>query len=123
VQLHGNETPEFCQRIRRPVLKALQLRTGEDKSLVQDYRAATWRILLDTPTPNWGGTGVTHDWDLAQDVAQEVPIVLAGGLTPANVTFAIAQIHPWGVDVSSGVETHRQKDVAKIEAFVTQVRK
>src|SRR5258707_5456499 len=123
VQLHGNETPEFCQRIRRPVLKALQLHTSEDKSLVQAYRAATWRILLDTPTPNWGGTGVTHDWDLAQDVAQEVPIVLAGGLTPANVTFAIAQIHPWGVDVSSGVETHRQKDVAKIEAFVTQVRK
>ncbi|MFL5628868.1 MAG: bifunctional indole-3-glycerol-phosphate synthase TrpC/phosphoribosylanthranilate isomerase TrpF [Ktedonobacteraceae bacterium] len=123
VQLHGNETPEFCRRMRRPVFKALQMQSSADMDLVQAYRKAAWRILLDTPTPTWGGTGVTHDWELARTVAQQTPIVLAGGLNPANVAAAIAQVQPWGVDVSSGVETRKQKDVARIQAFIAQARK
>ena len=122
VQLHGAESPEFCHRINRPTIKALQLGSMDDINLVEAFRDAAWRILLDTPTPTWGGTGKTHDWRIAHTVAQEIPILLAGGLTPENVTEAIIQILPWGVDVSSGVETNKQKDVAKIRIFLENVR-
>ena len=123
VQLHGNEPPEFCQLINRPVIKALQLEESKDRELVRTYRDAAWRILLDTPSVRWGGTGQTHNWDLARSVAQETLIFLAGGLTPGNVAEAVSQVHPWGVDVSSGVETHKHKDSAKIRAFIESVRK
>jgi len=123
VQLHGHESPEFCQQIKRPVLKALHLHTHADKSMIKAYQETTWRILLDTPTPAWGGTGVTHDWSLAHSVATEIPIMLAGGLTPENVAEAISQVHPWGIDVSSGVETNKHKDVTKIRTFIENVRK
>ena len=86
------------------------------------YRETAWRILLDTPSDAWGGTGATHDWSLARSVAQDTPIMLAGGLTPQNVAEAISQVRPWGVDVSSGVETNKDKDVTKIQAFIQQVR-
>ncbi len=123
VQLHGDETPEFCRRVARPVIKALPLRDHVEQSQVRAYRESAWRILLDTPTAGWGGSGVPHDWVLASSIAREVPLILAGGMNPENVSEAIAAVHPWGVDVSSGVETHRQKDVAKIRAFIAQVRK
>jgi indole-3-glycerol phosphate synthase/phosphoribosylanthranilate isomerase/anthranilate synthase/indole-3-glycerol phosphate synthase/phosphoribosylanthranilate isomerase len=122
VQLHGNEPPEFCQGIKAPVLKALHLRSSEDIGKVKAYKQATWRILLDTPTPAWGGTGIAHDWSLARSVAQETAIILAGGLTPENVAEAICQVRPWGVDVSSGVETNKNKDIGKIRAFIENVR-
>lgn len=122
VQLHGHETPEFCQRIHRPVIKALSLSSTADLERLKAYRHVTWRLLLDTPTPQWGGTGNTHDWDLARQAAQEMPIILAGGLTPDNVSAAIQQVHPWGVDVSSGVETDKQKDLDKIRSFLQAVR-
>ncbi len=126
VQLHGNEAPEFSQQIHRPVLKALQLRSATDSVLVDAHRATSWRILLDTPTDawedTWGGTGETHDWKLARSIAQATPIILAGGLTPDNVQSAIAHVQPWGVDVSSGIETNKQKDSAKIRAFIQNVR-
>src|SRR6266700_942488 len=122
VQLHGHESPEFCQQIKRPVLKALHLHTHADKGMIKAYQETTWRILLDTPTPSWGGTGVTHDWSLARSVATEIPIMLAGGLTPENVAEAISQVHPWGIDVSSGVETNKQKDITKIRTFIENVR-
>ena len=122
VQLHGNEAPEFSLQIHRPVLKALQLRSAEDCALVDAHRATSWRILLDTPTDTWGGTGETHDWQLALSIAQTTPIILAGGLTPDNVQSAITHVQPWGVDVSSGIETNKQKDIAKIRAFIQNVR-
>jgi indole-3-glycerol phosphate synthase/phosphoribosylanthranilate isomerase len=118
VQLHGDEPSEICKRIKRPVIKGLRLNSMADVSMVEDYEETTWRILLDTPTVNWGGTGETHDWDLARLVAQRMPILLAGGLTPENVAEAIRQVHPWGVDVSSGVEINGQKDAGKIRAFI-----
>ena len=122
VQLHGDEPPEFCQRIIRPVIKALRLRDMSDLGKVRAYQEATWRVLLDTPTPAWGGSGVTHDWSIARAVAQKTPVLLAGGLTSENVVDAIQQVHPWGVDVSSGVETNGIKDVGKIRAFIENVR-
>jgi len=123
VQLHGNEPPEFCHSIQRPVIKALSLNGQNDIQRVRAYHETCWRILLDTPTTEWGGTGQTHNWTLARSVAQEIPILLAGGLTPENVSAAIRQVHPWGVDVSSGVETNRVKDVEKIRTFIENVRK
>ncbi len=123
VQLHGTEPPEFCQQINRPVLKALPLKETTDSELLRQYASVTWRLLLDTPTSAWGGTGLTSDWDLARQVAHQHKILLAGGLTPENVAQAIEQVHPWGVDVSSGVETEKQKDTAKIRAFLERVRR
>jgi phosphoribosylanthranilate isomerase len=123
VQLHGNESPEFCQRIHRPVIKAISLRNEDDRQKINAYTQVAWRILLDTPATQWGGTGVTHDWELARSIAQEIPILLAGGLTPENVAEAIQQVSPWGIDVSSGVETHKHKDSNKIRAFIENVRK
>jgi indole-3-glycerol phosphate synthase / phosphoribosylanthranilate isomerase len=122
VQLHGDESPEFCTRIHRPVIKALRLNEKSHPHLTETYSHTAWRILLDTPTLKWGGTGETHDWVFARSMAQHTPLFLAGGLTPANVGEAIQQVQPWGVDVSSGVETHGNKDIKKIQAFVENAR-
>jgi indole-3-glycerol phosphate synthase/phosphoribosylanthranilate isomerase/anthranilate synthase/indole-3-glycerol phosphate synthase/phosphoribosylanthranilate isomerase len=122
VQLHGDESPEFCQRIKRPVIKGLRLNGATDLKKIAAYAETAWRILLDTPSAKWGGTGKTHDWNIARVVAQQTPIILAGGLTPENVAEAIHLVHPWGVDVSSGVETHGHKDTAKIRAFIQNTR-
>ena len=123
VQLHGDEPPEFCQSITRPVIKALRLQDMSDLGKVRAYQEVTWRILLDTPTPAWGGSGVTHDWSIARAAAQETPVLLAGGLMPENVVDAIQQVHPWGVDVSSGVEIDGKKDAGKIRSFIENVRR
>jgi indole-3-glycerol phosphate synthase / phosphoribosylanthranilate isomerase len=122
VQLHGDEPPEFCHSIIRPVIKALRPQDLADLGKVRAYREAAWRILLDTPTHKWGGSGVTHDWSIACIAAQAMPMLLAGGLTPENVEEAIRQVRPWGVDVSSGVETNGNKDTGKIQAFIERVR-
>ena len=122
VQLHGDEPPEFCHSITRPVIKALRLQDMSDIGKVRAYREVAWRILLDTPAPGWGGSGITHDWTIARAAAQEAPMLLAGGLTPENVAAAIQQVHPWGVDVSSGVETNGHKDTGKIRSFIERVR-
>jgi len=122
VQLHGTETPEFCQQIKRPVIKALHVRSIADLELIKTFQSVVWRLLLDTPTPDWGGTGEIHDWELARLASQSYRVLLAGGLNVENVIAAIHQVRPWGVDVSSGVETNRQKDSEKIQAFIKQVR-
>ncbi len=122
VQLHGTESPEFCRRITRPVIKALHVHNEDDLEQIKIYKDVAWRILLDTPTPDWGGTGVVHDWNLARMAAQASRILLAGGLSVENVADAVQQVRPWGVDVSSGVETNKQKDINKIQAFVAAVR-
>ena len=118
VQLHGDESPEFCKRINRPVINGLRLHRKADLNMVEKYNQTSWRILLDTPAVEWGGTGETHDWDLARTVAQQMPIFLAGGLTPENVAEAIHRVDPWGVDVSSGVEINGTKDAGKIRTFI-----
>jgi indole-3-glycerol phosphate synthase/phosphoribosylanthranilate isomerase len=123
VQLHGDESPEFCERIKCSVIKGLRLNSRADLKKIAAYAETAWRILLDTPTVKWGGTGETHDWDLARSVAQQTPVFLAGGLTPENVAEAIQRVHPWGVDVSSGVEINGNKDANKIQAFVENAHK
>jgi phosphoribosylanthranilate isomerase len=81
-------------------------------------------LLIDSSAPNlYGGSGLTADWDAAAQIARQYPILLAGGLTPENVTQAIARVQPWGVDTASGVESAPGvKDPAKMHAFVKAVR-
>jgi indole-3-glycerol phosphate synthase / phosphoribosylanthranilate isomerase len=123
VQLHGSEPPEQLRQIKRPVIKALHIQRAEDLEEAIRYAPYAWRLLLDTPTPDWGGSGRTHDWQVSRQIVRSnTRILLAGGLTPENVTQAIDQVHPWGVDVSSGVETNKRKDTAKIQAFLQNVR-
>ena len=121
VQLSGGEDDDFVARIERPVIRAVHVRPQMNAFDVSDaappgYSAA---LMLDTASKDVrGGTGETFDWDLAAEVAQRTPFLLAGGLTPENVATAIEQVRPWAVDVSSGVETDGTKDIEKIRAFI-----
>ncbi len=120
-QLSGDESPEVCRAINIPVIKAVRPRTLEDLDVLAAYRPGVLAFLLDTPVAGmWGGTGAVGDWSLAYEMARRYPTLLAGGLTPENVRAAIEAAQPWGVDVSSGVETNGQKDHLKIFDFVTR---
>ena len=123
VQLHGDETPAYCQQIRRRVLKAFRVRSLTCLDPMADYRTAG--ILLDTYSPSfYGGTGTAFNWEIAREAARRSRrIVLAGGLTPDNVADAIRQVHPWAVDVSSGVEAAPgTKDHEKVRLFIRNAK-
>lgn len=125
-QLHGEETPTFCESLGRPVLRALRLRDRGSLLASAEYkgRMGVRGFVVDAfSTEAYGGTGQTGDWSLAREVAQAAPILLAGGLTSNNVQEAIRQVQPYGVDVSSGVEkSPGQKDHEKIHTFTQAVR-
>lgn len=125
-QLHGDESPGFCELLRRPVLRAIRLRDRSSLLALAEFKGRTGvrGFVVDVfSSTSYGGTGQTTDWRLAGEVAKIVPIVLAGGLTPENVPDAIRQVHPYGVDVSSGVEhSPGRKNPAKIRAFIHSVR-
>jgi len=88
------------------------------------YSEREFICLLDSKTKEaYGGTGETYDWQLAKEVSARFPMMVAGGLTPANVGQLVKEVRPWGVDVSTGVETNGRKDASKIRAFVEAVRK
>lgn len=121
VQLSGDESPDFVRDIGHPVIKTIHVGDDADAmdllDIAVEKRAAA--LMLDTASPDArGGTGVAFDWAVAAALAKRVPFLLAGGLTPENVAAAVEQVEPWGVDVSTGVETDGKKDVEKIRAFV-----
>ena len=127
IQLSGDETAEQIARIAEatglPVLKALRLRGDDDLSSLDDVIRAGATVLVDTPARGlYGGAGERGDWSLARRAAERWPVILAGGLNPANVAEAVAAVAPRGVDVSSGVETERAKDIEKIKLFVERAR-
>jgi len=125
-QLHGDETPSFCESLGRPVLRALRLRDRGSLLALAEYkgRMGVRGFVVDAfSSEAYGGTGQTVDWSLAREVAKVAPILLAGGLTPNNIQEAVQQVQPYGVDVSSGVEqSPGKKDHEKIRAFTQAVR-
>ena len=132
VQLSGDESWAYCQQINQPLIKAVRIRQEERPEEICDYLATgarilssqRYRYLLDSRVENkYGGTGMTFDWSLARQVAEQFPVIIAGGLTAENVTRAIEITAPWGVDTSSGVETDGVKDSTKIKAFIEAVRR
>ncbi len=122
VQLHGDEGPQFCtavaERTGTRVMKALRIGSGADVADAERYH--TDLHLFDAAAGDArGGTGRTWDWALVARRRTKIPLVLSGGLTPANVGDGIAAVHPWAVDVASGVEAEPGiKDHEKVRAFV-----
>jgi phosphoribosylanthranilate isomerase len=131
VQLSGDESWEYCREIVEPVIKAIRIGQQSPEEVCAELSAGVKLLpaqrfitLLDSQVEGkYGGTGESFNWNLAQQVAKWFPIIIAGGLDPKNVARLIETVRPWGVDVSSGVETGGVKDIAKIRRFVEEVRK
>ena len=123
LQFHGDEPPEFCTQFGLMSMKAFRMHGPETLNEIPKYHTDAY--LLDAySSTTLGGTGEKFNWDLAVE-AQKFgkPIFLAGGLNPQNVAEAIRKVHPFGVDVSSGVESAPgKKDHAKVKAFIAAVR-
>jgi len=131
VQLSGDESWEYCREVVEPVIKAIRIGQQSPEELYAELSAGSKLLssqrfitLLDSHVEGeYGGTGESFNWNLAQHVAKRFPVIIAGGLDPKNVARLIETVRPWGVDVSSGVETNGVKDIAKIKAFIEEVRK
>ena len=132
VQLSGDEPWEYCRQIAKPLIKAIRIRQGQHLEQICANLATGAGILssqrhlylLDSQVKGrYGGTGITFDWSLARQVAEQFPVIIAGGLNPDNVAQVIEMVAPWGVDVSSGVEVGGAKDIVKIRAFIEAVRR
>lgn len=123
LQFHGDETPEQCEGYHRPFIKALRVKAGDDIAQACARYSNASGILLDAYVEGVpGGTGEVFDWSLIPQGLSK-PIILAGGLSANNVAQAIAQVRPYAVDVSGGVEKSKGiKDHAKIRAFMQAVR-
>lgn len=129
IQLHGDEGPLDCARIRTNfkgvVIKAFRPKDKDDIARIADYRGSIDYALLDSGTGGqYGGTGHTFDWDLAlQAMESGIPLILAGGLTAENIVAAHAQVKPYAADLSSGVESAPGiKDKAKLEALFSAIK-
>jgi len=132
VQLSGDETWQYCQEIRKPLIKVIHVSAGKTADgILTDIEVGhrflpekRFLYLLDTQVRDaYGGTGKIFSWQLAKKVSAMFPVMVAGGLTPANVGQLVRECRPWGVDVSTGVENKEQKDPLKIRAFVRAVRR
>lgn len=123
LQFHGDETASYCAQFKKPYMKAVRVRPELDLLQYASGFSTAKALLLDAyVTGQAGGTGKTFDWDLIPRNLP-LPLVLSGGLTPANVGGAVQKIKPWAVDVSSGVESSPGiKDIAKISEFIKGVR-
>lgn len=122
VQLHGNESVEFCRELRQAlpdteIIKARRVRSSSDLAEIQLYSEVVDGLLLDAYHPDaLGGTGQTLDWQQLVAFKPSIPWLLAGGLTPDNIELALSQLHPDGIDLSSGVEVSPgNKDLALVE--------
>ncbi len=131
VQLSGDEPWGYCRDLAIPVIKVIRVsRHQQPKQICADLAYGTKILntqkhlfLLDVNVrEKYGGTGKTFDWNLAKPIAAQFTVIVAGGLTPANIAEAIRTASPWGVDVSSGVETRGAKDMAKVMKFIEAVR-
>lgn len=132
IQLHGPETPHRCEAIRDeagiPIIKAVPIGSALDVAAAATFAAVADRILLDAKPPKGadrpGGLGAVFDWSLLKALDPELSFMLSGGLTPDTVAAAVKKVKPFGVDVSSGVETAPgRKDPKLIASFIQNARK
>ena len=122
VQLHGDETPEFCQKFAGRYIKAVRLRDAASLKRLAEYPCDL--VLVDADTAGYGGSGQRADVTLAAEAARARRVILAGGLTPENVAEAILEVRPYGVDVAGGVEHEPGvKDWLKVAAFVSAAKR
>lgn len=124
VQLHGHESPEYCRALDSNIIKALRVKDRESLEAMAAYEDCVQGFLLDTYVKGKpGGTGKTFDWTLVKEAKKYGPVILAGGLTAEEIREAIHVARPYGVDVSSGVESAPGvKDREKMRRFVAEVR-
>ena len=132
VQLCGSESLQYCRSVCCEIIKVVQIPTASNASsdlsfvydLIKPYSDSGYYITLDSLIPGYqGGTGHSFDWDIASDISKSGhSFLLAGGLTPDNVSDAIKRVNPLGVDVSTGVETNGIKDPKKIASFIENAR-
>jgi phosphoribosylanthranilate isomerase len=122
-QLHGSESPEYCSEISIRVLKAIRVHDETDHSSMTPYQGVINGFLLDTWQPAQpGGTGKIFNWKIIEKLKGVAPLVIAGGLGPENVSELIQQIHPYAIDVNSGVETEPgKKSIKKINQLMVEI--
>lgn len=126
VQLHGEETPEFCQQVPVRVVKTFRVGSGAKlEDFIEAYEPVAEAFLFDTFTPGLaGGSGEVFNWEFLHSLRLRKPWILAGGLTPENVGQAIRKVKPYAVDVASGVElSPGKKDLQKVRAFIEEVKR
>lgn len=122
LQFHGDETPEQCQAAGHPYLRAVRMAPGVDLLEFASRFATAAGLLLDADSDVYGGSGKVFDWSLIPPNVP-LPVVLSGGLSPANVTDGVQRVRPWAVDVSSGVESAKGiKNAALMRRFCKAVR-
>lgn len=129
IQAHGDESPDDLEPFRRaavPFIKAIGVKTPDSLEHAEDYGARA--VLLDTHAPGvYGGTGETFDWDAAVDFMAAragLPVILAGGIVPANAAEAAARVRPAALDIASGAEVSPGiKDFQKVEALLAAIRR
>ena len=125
LQFHGDETPEYCASLKGDykVMKAFRIKDGTSLRSINDYAADFY--LFDTYQEcSAGGTGKAFDWKVLKDFEILKPFILSGGLDPDNVGKAITEVAPYGVDVSSGIESSPgKKDIGLLKKFVANVRR
>jgi phosphoribosylanthranilate isomerase len=123
LQFHGQESGGFCRRFGLPYIKAISMQSGLDVQRVADEYGDAAALLLDSHQPGGvGGTGQVFDWSAIPELP--IPVILAGGLTAANVRQAVEQVKPWAVDVSSGVEdAPGRKNADQMREFIREAKR
>jgi phosphoribosylanthranilate isomerase len=128
IQLHGNESPDYCALVEKPIIKAFHVDSDTDptklESRIEPYLDQVEYLLFDTKSDtDWGGTGQTFDWSILDEISNDKPFFLSGGLNAKNVQEAIQTVQPYAVDLSSGLEeSPGLKDFDKIELFFDKMR-
>jgi phosphoribosylanthranilate isomerase len=121
VQLHGDESVQFCDSLNLPFIKAVSIKEKEDLDGIEHFGGEM--ILVDSGNgPHRGGNGTTFNWDYVHSLNIPQHLILAGGLNLDNIRQAITKVRPYMVDVSSGVETDGKKDRRKIESFIREAK-
>ena len=121
IQLHGDESPEYCDKMIKPVIKTFRVGTNFDPDILDNFQVHAF--LFDTyQEVKYGGTGKSFNWDLISDLETNTPIILSGGLSPENIIKGIETVQPSAIDVNSGVEIESGvKDKVKVEKLFNTI--